>query len=92
MQKHKIYPANEESGLSFLSKDLGQTSDSKVGNDFAAMFWWKRPYKPEIASDFVRIHSLMIYMDLIAYNIVGDTKVPVLRLLFFISELKVETF
>ena len=34
------------------------------------------------------IHSLMIYSDLIEYNIVGDTKAPLPRCLPFISKLK----
>ena len=48
----------------------------------------KRPHKPEFAYDIVRIHSLMIYTDLIEYNIVGDTKAPMLRCFLFISKLK----
>ena len=38
--------------------------------------------------DIVRIHSLMIYSDLVEYNIVGDTKAPLLRCFPFISKLK----
>ena len=45
-------------------------------------------HKPEFAYDIVRIHSLMIYTDLIEYNIVGDTRAPLLRCLPFISKLK----
>ena len=39
----------------------------------------KGPHKPEIAYDIVRIHSLMIYTDLIEYNVDGDTKAPNLK-------------
>ena len=39
----------------------------------------KGPHKPEFAYDIVHIHSLKIYTDLIEYNIVGDTKAPLLR-------------
>ena len=46
------------------------------------------PHKPEFAYDIVRIHSLMIYTDLIEYKIVGDTKAPLLRCFLFISNLK----
>ena len=46
------------------------------------------PHKAESAYDLVRIHSLMIYTDLIEYNIVGDTKAPLLRCSPFISKLK----
>ena len=52
----------------------------------------KRPHKPEFAHDFVRILSLKIYIlymiNLIEYNVVGDTKAPLLRCFLFISELK----
>ena len=46
------------------------------------------PHKLEFAYDIVRIHSLMINSDLIEYNIVGDTKAPLLRCFLFISKLK----
>ena len=43
------------------------------------MLTGKGPHKSESAYDIVRIHSLMIYTDLSEYNIVGDTKAPLLR-------------
>ena len=48
----------------------------------------KRPHEPQFAYDIVRIHSLMIYSDLVEYSIVGDTKAPLLRCFPFISKLK----
>ena len=48
----------------------------------------KGPHLPEFAHDIVRIHSLMIYTDLIEYNIVGDTKAPLLSCFPFTSKLK----
>ena len=39
----------------------------------------KGPHKPKFAYDLVRIHSLMIFTNLIENNIVGDTKAPLLR-------------
>ena len=44
--------------------------------------------KPPFACDIVRIHSLMIYTDIVEYNIVGDTKAPLLRCFPFISKVK----
>ena len=44
----------------------------------------KGPHEPEFAYDIVRIHSLMIYINLVEYNIVGDTKTPLLRCVPFI--------
>ena len=87
-QKDKIYLANEASGLAFFSTDLGHFSGSNVGNEFGVTLRGKRAHKPEFAYDIFRIHSLKIYTDLIEYNIVGDTKAPLLRCFPFISKLK----
>ena len=87
-KKVEIYLANEGSGLAFLSTDLGQIFVSNVGNEFGVMLRGKGPHKPNFSHDIVRIHSLMIYTDLIEYNIVGDTKAPLLRCFPFISKLK----
>ena len=48
------------------------------------------PHEPQFAYDIVRIHSLMIYSDLVEYSIVGDTKSPLLRCFPFISKVKGE--
>ena len=82
-QKVETFLANEASGLAFFSTDLGHIFGSKVGNEFGVMLRGKGPHKPEFAYDIVRIHSLMIYTDLIEYNIVGDPKVPLLRCFVF---------
>ena len=87
-QKVEIYLANEASGLAFFSTDLGHIFGSNVGNEFGVMLRRKGPHKPEFAYDIVRIHSLMICTDLIEYNIVDDTKAPLLRCFLFISRLK----
>ncbi len=87
-QKVEIYLANEGSGLAIFSTDIGQISGSNVGNEFGLMLRGKGPHKPELAFDNVLIHSLMIYTNLIEYNIVGDTKAPLLRCFPFISKLK----
>ena len=87
-QKVEICLANEASGLAFFSTDLGHIFGSNVGNEFGVMLKGKRPHKPEYAYDIVRIHSLMIHTDLIEYNIVGDTMVPLLCFFPFIPKLK----
>ena len=87
-QNFQIYLANEAYGLAFFSTDLGHIFGSNVGNEFGVMLRGKRPHKPKFAYDIVRIHSLMIYTDLIEYTIVGDTKAPLLRCFLFISKLK----
>ena len=87
-QKVEIYLADEGSGLIFFSKDLGHIFGSNVGNEFGVMLRGKGPHKPEFAYDIVRIHSLMIYTNLIEYNIFGDTKAPLLHCCLFNSKLK----
>ena len=87
-QKNEIYLANEGSRLPFFSTDLGHNFGRNVGNEFGVTLRGKGSHKPKFAYDIVRIHSLMIYTDLIEYNILGDTKAPLLRCFRFISELK----
>ena len=86
-QKIAIYLANEESGLAFFSTNLAHIFGSTVGIEFGVMKG-KGPHKSDFAYDIIRIHSLMIFTDLIEYNIVGDTKTPLLRCFPFISKLK----
>ena len=86
-QKVDIYLANEKSGLVFFRTDQGHIFGSNVGTEFGEMLRGKGPHEPEFAYD-VRMHSLMIYTDLIEYNIVGDTKAPLLCCFPFVSKLK----
>ena len=87
-QKVVIMLANSTSGLAFCSIDLGQIFGNNVGNEFGVLMKRKGPHEPEFAYDIVRIHSLMIYSDLVEYNIVGGTKAPLFRCFPFISKLK----
>ena len=87
-QKIVIILANDFSGLAFFNTDLGHIFGNNVGNQFAVLMKRKGPHEPHIAYDIVRIHSLMIYSDLVEYSIVGDTKAPLLRCFPFISKLK----
>ena len=68
---------------------MADVSGSIVGNEFGVMLRGQGPHKSELAYDLVHIHSLMIYTDQIEYNIVGDTKAPLLHYLRSISKLKV---
>ena len=87
-QKVVILLANDSSGLAFCSTDLGHIFGNNVGNEFGVLMIGKGPHEPEFAYDIVRIHSLMIYSDLVEHSIVGDTKAPLLRCFPFISKLK----
>ena len=87
-QKIVVMLANESPGLAFCSTDLGHIFGNNVGNEFGVLMIGKGPHEPEFAYDIVRIHSLKIYSDIVEYNIVGDTKTPMLRCFPFISKLK----
>ena len=77
-QKVVIILANDTSGLAFCSTDLGHIFGNDVGNQFGVLMKGRGPHESQFAYDIVRIHSLMIYSDLIDYSIVGDTKAPLL--------------
>ena len=87
-QKVVTMLANDTSGLAFCSTGLGHIFGNIVGNEIVVLMIGKRPHEHEFAYDIVRIHSLMVYSDLVEYNIVGDTKGPLLRCFPFISKLK----
>ena len=88
MQKAVIMLANDSCGLAFCSTDLGHFFGNNVGNHFGVLMKGKSPHEPQFAYGIVRIHSLMIYSDLVEYNTVGDTKAPLLRCFPSISKLK----
>ena len=87
-QKVKVYLANEESSLAFFSTDLGRNFGGDVRNNSGILMRGKEPHEPTFAYDIARIHSLMVYTDIVVYNNVGDTKAPVLFCFPFISKLK----
>ena len=87
-RKVKVYLANEESSLAISSTELGHIFGRDVRNDSGILKRGKEPHETTFAYDIVRIHSLMIYTDNVEYNIVGDTKAPLLRCFSFISKLK----
>ena len=87
-QKVVIRIAKDTSGLAFCSTDLGHIFGNDVGNEFGVLMIGKGCHASEFAYDIVRIHSLIIYSDLVEYNVVGDTEAPLLRCFPFMSELK----
>ena len=86
-QKVVIILANDTSGLAFCSTDLGHIFGNNMGNQFGVLMKRKGPHEPQFAYDTVRIHSLMIYSDLLECSIVGDAKAPLLRCFSFILKL-----
>ena len=87
-QKVVTMLANATSGLAFCSIDLGHIFGNNVGNEIGVLMIGKGPHEPQFAYDIVSIHSLLVYSDLVEYNIVGATKAPLLRCFPFISKLK----
>ena len=89
-QKVVIMLANDSFGLAFRSTDLSHIFGNNVANQplFGVLMKGKGPHEPQFNYDIVRIHSLMLYSDLVEYNIVGDTKAPLPRCFPFISKLK----
>ena len=87
MRKVEIYLANERTGLAFFITHLGHIFGSNVSNELSNV---ERdgPHPPKFAYDIVRIHPLMIYTDLVEYNILGNTKAPLLHCFVFVSKLK----
>ena len=87
-QKVKVYLANEESGLAVFSTDLGHIFGGEVRNDSGILMCGKGQHEPTFAYDIDRIQSIMIFTEIVDYNIVGDTKAPLLYWLLSISKLK----
>ena len=83
-----MYLANEESSLAISSTDLGHIFGGDLRNELGLLMCGKGQHEPTFAYDIVSIHSLMIYTDLVEYNFVGDTKIPLLRCFSVISKLK----
>ena len=77
--KVEVYFAIEGSGLPVFSTDREYSFGSIVDYQFGVMLRRKGLHKPDFTDDIDRIHSLMIYTSLIQYDIVGDTKAPLLR-------------
>ena len=78
----------DESSLVISSIDLKHIFGDEVRNNWRILMLGKGPQKPLFANDIVRIHSLMIYTEIVEYNTVGDTKAPLLRCIPFISKVK----
>ena len=57
-------------------------------NQTGVMMKEKCPHYPQYSYDIIRIHSLMRYSDIIEYNIISDTKIPLMRCIPFISKEK----
>ena len=71
-----------------FSNDLVHIFRGDVRNDLGILMSGKSSHEPTFSYDIVRIHSLMIYTDILEYNIVGDRKARFIRSFPFIFKLK----
>ena len=70
--------------LNIISPDLAHI----LGFPTSVLLRWKGPHFSTYPVDLLRIHSVMVYTDIIEYGIVGDTMAPVLRCFPFVTRLK----
>ena len=87
-QQIELSLISDNSSLVIFITDLGNIFGGDAGDDKGILMRVKGPHEPKFAYDIYRIHSLMIYTDIVEYNISGDTKAPLLRCFPFISKLK----
>ena len=88
-QKVAIHLPEDQSVFIIQSADLSHNFGCDLEqNQTGVIMKGKGPHYPQYSYDIIRIHSLMIYSDIIEHNIVGDTKTPLLRCIPFISKVK----
>ena len=88
-QKVAIHLPEDQSVFIIQSADLSHIFGCDLElNQTGVIMKGKGPHYPQYSYDIIRIHSLMIYSDIIEYNIGGDTKTPLLRCIPFISKVK----
>ena len=88
-QKVAVHLPESQSVFIIQSADLSHIFGCDLEqNQTGVIMKGKGPHYPQYSYDIIRIHSLMIYSDIIEYNIVGDTKTPLLRCIPVISKVK----
>ena len=88
-QKIAIPLPENQSMLIIQSGDLSHIFGCDLEqNQTGVIMKGKGPHYPQCSSDIMRTPSLMIYSDFIEYNIVGDTKTPLLHCIPFDSKVK----
>ena len=88
-KKTELHLANGETSIAVSFTELGHLFGGDVWKGLRLLMRGEGFHKPIFALDFVRIRSLLIYTDIVKYNIVGDTKAPLLCWFLFISKLKI---
>ena len=88
-QKFAIHLLEDQSVFIIQSADLRHIFGGDLEqNQTGVMIKGKGPHYTQYSYDIITIHSLMIFSDIIEFNIVGDTKTPLLRCILFISKVK----
>ena len=88
-KKVAIHLLEDQSVFIIQSADLSHIFGCDLEqNQTCVIMKGKGSHYPQYSYDIIRVHSLMIYSDIIEYNIVGDTKTPLLRCISFISKVK----
>ena len=88
IQKVAIHLPEDQSVFIIQSADLSHIFGCDFEqNQTRVIMKEKGLHYPQYSYDIIRIHSLMIYSDIIEYNIVDDTK-TLLRCISFISKVK----
>lgn len=83
-QKVIITLPNPKSALNIISKDLAHI----LGFPESFILFGNKPKESIYPIDILRVHSLMVYTDIIEHGIIGDTRAPLLRCFPFIPKLK----
>ena len=88
-QKVAVHLPENPSVFIIRSSDLNYIFSCDLEqNQTGVIMKGKGPHNPQYSYDIITIHSLMIYSVIVEYNIVGDTKTPLLRCIPFISKVK----
>ena len=83
-QKIEIKLPRPNSALNIISPDIAHI----LGFPMSFLLWGEGPHVSTFPVDILRVHSIMVYTDLIEYGIIGDTKAPILRCFPFISRIQ----
>ena len=83
-QKVEITLPSPHSGLVISSPDIAHI----LGFPQSFVVLGATPFISLFPIDIIRVHSLMLYTDIIAHGVIGDTTAPLLRCFPFISKIK----
>ena len=88
-QKIDFHLNEDQSVFIIQSADLSHNFGCDLEqNQTGVIMKRKGPHYPQYSYDIIRIHSLMISIDIIKYTIVDDTETPLLRCIPSISKVK----